>query len=67
MAMVQVVEQIWSYRIYPIIVNKAIKEKVKDEKMKDLLKYTHDAKLVQYVKGDEPTDATYLMELRKII
>ena len=47
--------------------NKAIKEKVKDEKMKDLLKYTHDAKLVQYVKGDEPTDATYLMELRKII
>lgn len=49
------------------VLNKALKEKFKDEKMKDLLKETHDAKLVQYVKGDEPIDAIYLMELRKII
>lgn len=49
------------------ILNKALKEKFKDEKMKDLLKETHDAKLVQYVKGDEPIEAVYLMELRKMI
>ena len=49
------------------IINKALKEKFKDEKMKELLKATHDAKLIQYVKGDEPIEAIYLMELRKIL
>lgn len=49
------------------VVNKAIKEKFKDEKMKQVLKETNDAKLVQYVKGDEPIEAVYLMELRKIL
>lgn len=49
------------------IINKALKEKFKDEKMKELLKATNDAKLQQYIKGDQPIEAIYLMELRKII
>jgi predicted NAD-dependent protein-ADP-ribosyltransferase YbiA (DUF1768 family) len=49
------------------VLHKALKEKFKDEKMEELLKETHDAKLVEYVKGDEPIEAIYLMELRKMI
>ncbi len=53
--------------ITSIILNKALKEKFKDEKLKELLKDTQDAKLLQFIKGDEPLESTYLMELRKLL